>query len=139
MITALKKGRVAMLIQKFSKDSKRGFVVGANNVTPEKLAAGAVTLSAALVISAVGGLFGTGKKKSHRAKGKDRREKKKAPLWAAALPFVFKTAKSAFEKKGLDNIVAMFAPAAEPAEQDGGIEIIDAIPISSEEEVYDHI
>lgn len=133
-----------MLIQKFSKDSKRGFVIGANNMTPEKLAAGAVTLSAALMISAIGGLFGSGKKRSHRAKGKNasvkkHEEKKKSPLWAVAMPFVFKTAKSAFQKKGLDGIAAMFTPTVETSEQDGGIEVIGAIPISSEEEVYDHI
>ena len=131
-----------MLIQKFSKDSKRGFVVGANNVTPDKLAAGAVTISSALIISAIGGLFSIKGKKSSRAKGKatgkKHNEKKKAPLWAFALPLVFNAAKSAIQKKGLDGIVAQFAP-QEPVEETDDIEIIDAIPISSEEEVYDYV
>lgn len=127
-----------MLIQKFSKDSKRGFVVGANDVTPEKLAAGAVTLSSALIISAIGGLFGTSHRKSHRAKGRNHREKKKAPLWALAMPFVFKVAKSAFQQNNLNGIAAKFAPEA-PAQETDGIEVIDAISISSEEEVYEHI
>lgn len=128
-----------MLIQKFSKDSKRGFVVGANNMTPEKLAAGAVTLSSALIISAIGGLIKLPKKKSGRAKGQNHKEKKKAPLWALAMPIVFKTAKSAFQKNSLDGIVSKFSPAAAPTEEPEGIEIIDAIPISSEEEVYEHV
>lgn len=132
-----------MLIQKFSKDSKRGFVVGANNVTPEKLAAGAVTVASALVISAIGGLFSIGGKKSSRAKGRNasgekHREKKKAPIWVVAMPVVFKAAKSVLEKKGLDSIVAKFTP-QEPVEESQDIEIIDAIPISSEEEVYEHV
>lgn len=129
-----------MLIQKFSKDSKRGFVVGANNITPDKLAAGAVTLSYALIVSAIGGLFSIkGKKtKSRRVKEQKRSEKKKAPLWALAMPLVFNAAKSAIQKNALDSIAARFAPEA-PAEESQDVEIIDAIPISSEEEIYDYV
>ena len=46
-----------MLITVFSKDSKRGFAAGSNNLTPEKLAAGAVTAATGLVIAAIGGLL----------------------------------------------------------------------------------
>ena len=134
-----------MLIQKFSKDSKRGFAIGANNMTPEKLAAGAVTLASALLISAVGGLIKPSKKKPGRAKGRDHKDKKKGPLWALAMPVVFKTAKSAFQKQALaDKMSGITARFAEPSESDpvpepDGVEVIDAIPITSEEEVYEHI
>lgn len=127
-----------MLIQKFSKDSKRGFVVGANNMTPDKLAAGAVTVSSALIISAIGGLFSIGRRKPSRAKGKKPEEKKKAPLWAFALPLIFNAVRSAVQKNGLEGIVARFSP-QEPEEESEDIEIIDAIRINSEDEVYDHI
>ena len=134
-----------MLIQKFSKDAKRGFVVGANNVTPEKLAAGAVTLASGLMISVVGGLLKP-RKKSHRAKGRDHEnDKKKPPILALALPLVYKTAKSAFKKKSLidtlNGLTAQFAKEAKPEimPEPDGVEVIDAIPIGSEEEVYEHI
>ena len=139
MLNLLSRERgIAMLLQKFSKDSKRGFVVGANDMTPEKLAAGAVTLSSALIISAIGGLIKLPRKKPHRAKGRYHKEKKKAPLWALAMPIVFKAAKSAFQQKSLDGIAAKFVPEA-PAPEPDGIEVIDAIPISSEEEVYEYV
>lgn len=133
-----------MLIQKFSKDAKRGFVVGANNFTPEKLAAGAVTLASGLMISVVGGLLKP-HKKSHRAKGRDHKDSKKKPLWALALPLIYKAAKSAFKKKSLSDtlngLTAQFAKEAQPeiVPEPDGIEVVDAIPISSEEEVYEHI
>ena len=135
-----------MLITVFSKDSKRGFAAGSNNLTPEKLAAGAITLAAGLVAVALGGLLK--RKKSEKSK-----KKKKPPIWLVALPAVYGTAKSKIERNFIDGLVSeaekagdtlgvsvAALPAEEASEGDhGGIEVVDAIPISSEDEVYEHI
>lgn len=119
-----------MMIQVFSKDSKRGFAAGSNSLTPEKFAAGAVTLSSALIISAVGGLLKP--KKSPRAGSA---KKKKKPFWLLLAPLIYKSVKSAAKKNTLDGIAKKFSP-PEPSDD---LEIIGSIPISSEEEIYDHI
>ena len=120
-----------MLITVFSKDSKRGFAAGSNNLTPEKLAAGAVTAATGLVIAAIGGLLRL-----------SRSEK-----------LIYGAAKSKVERKVIDSLVSetekagetlgvgkITVPAEEAFEGDhGGIEVVGAIPISSEEEVYEHI
>ena len=134
-----------MLITVFSKDSKRGFAAGSNNLTPEKLAAGAVTAAAGLVIAAIGGLL--------RLSRSEKPKKKKRPIWLAALPLIYGAAKSKAERKALNGLVAEAEKAgkelgisgetilAEDATESdhGGIEVVGAIPISSEEEVYEHI
>ena len=134
-----------MLITVFSKDSKRGFAAGSNNLTPEKLAAGAVTAAAGLVIAAIGGLL--------RLSRSEKPKKKKRPIWLAALPLIYGAAKSKAERKVIDSLVSetekagkalgvgkITVPAEEAFEGDhGGIEVVGAIPISSEEEVYEHI
>ena len=125
-----------MIIQNFSKDSKRGFAIGSNRLTPEKFAAGAVALASVLVVSAAQGLLGAvsngvRRTKSRPGKGKATSKKKKAlPLLAA--PIVFKAAKAAMGRKSLGAIVSKFTTAKEPV-IDSDIEVINSIPISSEE------
>ena len=119
-----------MLIQRCSKDGKRGVVAGSNRLTPEKIAAGALTAGAAAAISAAGGLLG--RKKSSRAGAK---RKKRKPLWLLALPAVYGAAKSLYRQKTLNGIVEEAAEKASSPD----IEIINAEPISSPEEVYEHI
>lgn len=128
-----------MLITKFSKDGKRGFSVGSNKPSNEDVAAGMITLAAGLLMAGIGGLFKIKKKpvKSSRAKGE---AKKKNPIWLALLPFVFRTAKSNIKNNFLDNLAKQAEKTNEQLEALGdSVEIINAIPISSEKEVYDHI
>ena len=132
-----------MIISKFSKDGKRGFTVGSNNLTPERLAAAAVTLAAGLLMSVIGGLIRPASSKKSKSRAKSKEKPRKKPLMLAALPFIYKTAKSAMEKSSFDGLVSKAVsentPPEEPFPKDDGIEMIDAIPINSEEEVYEHI
>ena len=121
-----------MLISHFSKDGKRGFAVGSNRLTPEKMSAGLITAASAVLIAAVGGLF---KKPNPRAGAK---QKKRRPIWLAAVPFIYKKAKTTLQKKSYNKLVDDIIK-AEDAEQKSDIEVVNAIPISSEQEVYDHI
>ena len=136
-----------MQITKFSKDGKRGFAVGTNGFTSEKIAAGALTAAAGLVMAGIGGLFGIFKKpaKSSRAKGGKtksaaKRSKKKKPLLIIALPILYKFLKGQIQKNYIADLAHDVENADEPLKVlDSGIEIIDAIPIGSEEEVYEHV
>lgn len=130
-----------MLINKFSKDGKRGFSVGSNSLTPEKVAAGAVTALSALVIMLVGGVFKLFVKPSQKGK-------KKKPLWLLAMPIIYKKVKNKIHtddtKALLSGLVKQYtgeeAAEDEAAEEDfGGVEVIEAVPIASEDEVYQHI
>ena len=123
-----------MLISHFSRDGKRGFAIGSNNLTPEKIAAGLVTAASGLLIAGIGGLFKP--KRSRRAGAKSR--KKKVPLWLLVLPVGYKGAKTAFKKKSYDSLISGLTEWHE-AEQRSEIEVVDALPISSEDEVYEHI
>lgn len=128
-----------MLISKFSRDGKSGFAVGSNNLTPEKISAGLITAASGLIIAAVGGLLSIPKKKSPRA-GAAKKNTKKRPALLLLLPFIYKHAKTAVKKKGLDGIVKVTVDENVPKEPpESGIEVINAIPISSEDEVYEHI
>lgn len=114
------------------KDSKKGgFAVGSNGLTAEKLAAGGVTAVVAVVLALI---FGFGKKKS-------KKKKKGSILTALILPAVYKTAKAAIENNNVKVTVNDAASEYLNAlnDDDGGIEVVDAIPIASEEEVYEHI
>ena len=55
------------------------------------------------------------------------------------IPLAFKLTKSAVSKIELDKIVTNISEAVNEADDNCDIEIIDAIPISSEEEVYEYI
>ena len=123
-----------MLISKFSRDGKSGFAVGSNSLTPEKISAGLITAASGLLIAGIGGLFKKPQKSSRAGASK---KKKKPALWAFALPLVYRGAKSAVQKKSLDAVVSKAVE--DNAAQDGGIEVVAAIPISSEREVYDNI
>ncbi|MBQ8624096.1 MAG: hypothetical protein IJ424_06995 [Oscillospiraceae bacterium] len=116
-----------MMIYRNSK--KGGFAVGTNGLTAEKIAAGGITAVVAVAFALV---FGLGKKKS--------KKKKKASLWSALiLPAVYKTAKAALENNNvkitLNDAVAQYVD----EQNDTGVEVVYAEPISSEEEVYEHI
>lgn len=114
------------------KDSKKGgFAVGSNGLTAEKLAAGGVTAVVAVVLALI---FGFGKKKS-------KKKKKGSILTALILPAVYKTAKAAIENNNVKVTVNDAASEYLNAlnDDDGGVEVVDAIPIASEEEVYEHI
>lgn len=114
------------------KDSKKGgFAVGSNGLTAEKLAASGVTAVVAVVLALI---FGFGKKKS-------KKKKKDSILTALILPAVYKTAKAAIENNNVKVTVNDAASEYLNAlnDDDGGIEVVDAIPIASEEEVYEHI
>lgn len=116
-----------MMIYKNSK--KGGFAVGSNGLTAEKLAAGGITAVVAVVLALI---FGFGKKKS--------KKKKKASLLSALiLPAVYKTAKAAFENGNVKITVNDAVKEYMSEESDTGIEVVYAQPISSEEEVYEHI
>lgn len=126
-----------MLISRFSKDGKRGFALGSNNLTEEKIAAGLITAASGLLIAGVGGLLKINKpKKTSRAGAKEK--KKKPPIWLALLPIVFKKAKTAAAKKSYNSLISGAIEQFEE-EQRSEVEVIEAIPIASESEVYDHI
>ena len=131
-----------MLITKFSKDAKRGIAVGTNSLTDEKIAAGAVTLAGGLLMAGIGGLLKINRKP--KKKGSARAEKgeknKKPPIWLAAVPFVFNALVGNFKKNFVDNVAKRAEKLHAQFEAEGdSVEVIDAIHISSEREVYDHI
>ena len=117
-----------MMIYKNSK--KGGFALGSNSLTAEKLVAGGITAAVALVVALV---LGMGKKKS-------KKKKKGMALSAFFLPAIYKAVKGAIENNSIkvtmdEETKAYF----DSLKDDGGIEVVDAIEISSEEEVYEHI
>ncbi len=118
-----------MLIYKNSK--KGGFAVGSNGLTAEKLAAGGITAAVAVVLALILGF------------GKKSKKKKKASLLSALiLPAIYKTAKAAIENNNIKvtvNDAAMEYFKNQQQADDSGVEVVEAIPISSEEEVYEHI
>ena len=118
-----------MLISHFSKDGKRGFAVGSNSLTPEKIAAGLITAASGLVIAGIGGLFKP-KKPSRAGAAK---EKKKPPIWLAALPIVYKKAKTGIKKQSYDRLINGIIDMRD-SEQNSDIEVISATPVASEEE-----
>ena len=126
-----------MIIQYFSKDSKRGFAVGSNSMTPEKLAAGLIAAAFTVAAGAIGGLFAPKKPASKRAGSPKKAAKKRKALPLLAAPLVFKAAKSAAQHGALAGITSKFS--AKPAPEESEIEIENAIPISSEDEIYEHI
>ena len=150
-----------MLISKFSKNGKSGFAVGSNSLTPEKLAAGAVTVASGLLISAIGGIIRikSPKKaqKSTRAKGAKSAKpaKKKRPIWLALLPLIFGAVKTKIQNNLLADIASQAAEESEVLKAEGnsvevvpgenlepgsdGIEVVNATQISSEDEVYQYI
>lgn len=139
-----------MLIQLFSKDAKRGVAFGSNNLTSEKIAAGAVTAASLLAVSAIGGLADAvtsvkAPKKSNRpGKGKapSSLKKKKKGLILIAVPAVYGAVKSTIKNRAASALTAKFTPAPKESiatDLTKGIELIDAITISSEEEIYEHI
>lgn len=119
-----------MLITRFSKDSKRGFAVGSNSLTPQKLAAGAVTLAAGLTVAAIGGLVRISRS------DKKPRKTKKPPIWLAAAPLVYGAAKTHIENKFLNDIAAQAGEAVKP---DDIVEIINAESIPPEADVCESI
>lgn len=139
-----------MLVSKFSRDGKRGFSIGSNSLTPEKVVAGAFTASSALLIAAIGGILGRHPKK--RIKKDKKSVKKKKSLWLLLLPLIYKEVSKNLKAKDTQALLAGLAAqysksgndepadmADEEADDGKGIEIIEAIPISSENEVYDYI
>ena len=126
-----------MLIYKNSK--KGGFAVGSNQPSKETYAG----LGAAFLAVIALGFFSLFKpKKPARNKKVSKKEKlKKALNLAAILPIAFKLGKSVSSRlavdrakkqwsEGADKILAMY-------DEGEGIPVEDAIPISSEEEVYE--
>ena len=137
-----------MIIQIFSKDGKRGISAGSTSLTPEKLTAALIAASAAMIVSAVGGLADMvrPKKQSRAGASKKSTKKKKAkkalPLLVA--PAVYKALKPSLNLENLLHVAAGISDGVEEEAEkesldEGGVEVIDAIPISSESEVYDHI
>lgn len=137
-----------MVISKFSKDGKSGFSVGSNSLTPDKVTAGAVTAFSALIIMIIGGVFRLFAK-PHKKDKKNEKGKHKKPVWMLALPIIYKQVK---KKARTADTKEMFAEllkeysgnegeeeesANETHEND--IEVVEAIPISSEDEVYEYI
>ena len=115
-----------MMIYKNSKNG--GFAVGSNKLTAENLVAGGITAVVGIVLAL---LFGFGKKN---------KKKKKATLMSAlVLPAVFKTAKAAMQNKSVKITMDDALKQYMDEENDTGIEVVYAEPISSEEEVYEHI
>ncbi len=127
-----------MVITHFSKDSKRGFAVGGNFLSKEKLKAGGIALAGGFLIALVGGLV-KGRRGAKPAKKKKRR------LWLALLPAGYSAAKTAVQNRFVSDLTESVSETAEQLGL-GGVETVpaeplaeEAIPISSEEEIYDHI
>ncbi len=126
-----------MLIYNNSK--KGGFAIGSNQPSREALAGIAAAILAILTL----GFFGLlkPKKPARDRKSAKKAKAKKALNLAAILPIAFKLGKSVSSKlavdkakkqwsEGADQILAMY-------DEGEGIPVEDAIPISSEEEVYE--
>ncbi len=115
-----------MMIYKNTK--KGGFALGSNKLTAESLAAGGITAAVGIALAL---LFGFGKK--------SKKKKKATVISALVLPAVYKTAKAAMQN---NSIKVTFNDAVKQymdEENDTGIEVVYAEPISSEEEIYEHI
>lgn len=107
-----------MIIEKNFKNGK--LTIGSNYLSEEGLKAlGITAIVAALFAIALG--------------GKKKNGKKRKPLWLLALPAVFNTAKSAITNKKITDLYE------DVSENGYDIEVINAIPIENEEEVYEHI
>ncbi len=117
-----------MVLQKISKDSRRGIVIGSNSLTPEKIAAGAVSVAAVLAAAGIGGLFSPKRPKNSRAGAK---QKKKKPAVLAIMP----VAAGVLGKKSLGAIKSGYAKKAAKIAEDAGISIENAEPIGSESEL----
>ena len=152
-----------MIISKFSRDGKRGFAAGSNAITIEKLLAGAITLAAGLLISIIGGIFSSkaakGRKNTEKAeKAKTSKKsvgKKKRPVWLALLPIIYRSAKSKIQNNFLNDLASQAAETSKADDEVSGdvevvageniadeandIEVVNAVPITSEDEVYQHI
>lgn len=142
-----------MYIQLFSKNGKSGIAAGSNSLTPDKLAAFIITAAATVAVYAIGGLFGLSStaKKSRKSlktrpmgeRAKQKKHKKMLPV--ALAPLVFKAVKTGISNKSLSSIVSQVTAGNSQRESevempsDDEIELIDAIPIGSEEEVYQHV
>lgn len=120
--TIIKNTRKAktMIIEKNFKNSK--LAIGSNYLSEEGLKAlGITAIAAALFAIALGGRSKNGKKKK--------------PFWLLLLPAVFKSAKAAIMNKKITDLADDIAENG----YDYDIEVVDAIPIENEEEVYEHI
>ncbi len=107
-----------MIIEKNFKNGK--LTIASNYLSEEGLKAlGLTAIIAALFAIALG--------------GKTKNGKKKKPFWLLALPAVFNTAKAAITNKKIKDLKE------EIEAGDYDIEVIHAVPIENEEEVYEHI
>lgn len=121
-----------MIIYKNTK--KRGFAVGGNQMTASNLAAAGTALAGLVLASVIG--FGGKGKRSDSKKNKSKKKKRLLSL-AMLLPLAVKSVKSAVSKIELDKVIDSVNEAVSSNEYD--IEVVNAIPISSEEEVYEYI
>lgn len=119
-----------MMIYKNSK--KGGFALGRNHLTKSNLIAGGVAAVGVVLAALIG--FSSPKKKDKRSQS---RKKRRLLDVTALTPLAFKLTKAVASNIELDKIVNEVTKTA----QDGGydIEVINATPISSEEEVYEYI
>lgn len=107
-----------MIIEKNFKNAR--LAIGSNYLGEEGFKALGIT-------AIVAGLFAIA------LGGKTKNGKKKKPVWLLALPAVFNTAKAAITNKKITDLYD------DVAENGYDIEVINAIPIENEEEVYEHI
>lgn len=118
----------------YNNSRKGGFALGGNHLTKSNLIAGGVA-AIGLALAAVIGLW---KPKKNDKKAKSTKKKRLLDL-AVLIPLALKLTKSAVSKIELDKIVTNISEAIKEEDESCDIEVIDAIPISSEEEVYEYI
>lgn len=119
------------------KDTKNGGVaLGTNGLTKEKLVAGGIAAGIGVALALI---LGFGKMPA-------KKKKKSGVLTAAVLPSLYKLIKAGLENKNIkitvdEKVAEYFANNAnnDSDEDNDGIEVVDAIPIESEDEVYEYI
>lgn len=113
---------IKMHIEK--KTPKRGFSLDANIFTLSNIVCGLLAVVSGIAILS---------KPSHRSRKKPMRVIPKLSKAVGAMGGVFSLGKAVMQRAELENIVS------DIKEQYQGIEIEDAIPIASEEDVYEYI
>lgn len=112
-----------MMIYKNSK--KGGFALGSNKLSMQAIKAGGLTAVIAVLFAIALGAF---EKKS--------KNKKSLLILTALIPTVFSYIKAHIQNEEILKFVESYASREG---DDSGIEVIYAEPISSEEEIYEHI
>lgn len=116
----------------YKKGKSGGFAVGSNKLTDESLAAGGIAAAFAIILNSI---FRNKRKAA-------KKNKKRSFLGLILFPFAYKAAKYAVSQAKLSSLVNKVKQGEDISDSSfsehifSGIEVIEAEPVSSEDEVY---